>query len=68
LTPDLAAYLDYLRKLGDLMVNYTASSVFLLDHVHRYEVIEEGKTWNYIDPSLSLNVLKKRDIGVPAQG
>jgi hypothetical protein len=68
LTPDLAAYLDYLRKLGDIMVNYTASSVFLLDHVHRYEVIEEGKTWNYIDPSLSLNVLKKRDASVSSQG
>jgi hypothetical protein len=61
LTPDLAAYLDYLRKLADLMVNYTTSSVFLLDHVHRYEVVEESKSWNYIDPSLSLNILKKRD-------
>jgi hypothetical protein len=67
LTPDLAAYLDYLRKLGDLMVNYTTSSVFLLDHVHRYEVVEEGKSWNYIDPSLSLNVLKKRDVNVNPQ-
>jgi hypothetical protein len=67
LTPELAAYLDYLRKLGDLMVNYTTSSVFLLDHVHRYEVVEEGKTWNYIDPSLSLNVLKKRDVNVNSQ-
>jgi hypothetical protein len=66
LTPDLAAYLDYLRKLGDLMVNYTSSSVFLLDHVHRFEVVEEGKTWNYIDPSLSMNILKKRDVNVSA--
>ena len=41
LTPDLACYLDYLRKIGDLMLNYTASSVFLLDHEHRFEVVEQ---------------------------
>jgi hypothetical protein len=64
LTPELSSYLDYLRKLGDLMVNYTASSVFLLDHEHRFEVIESTdirSQWNFIDPTLSLNILKKRD-------
>lgn len=61
LTPEIAAYLDYLRKLGDLMVNYTASSVFLLDHEHRFEVLELGKSWNAIDPILSMNILKRRD-------
>jgi hypothetical protein len=61
-SPELAAYLDYLRKLGDLMVNYTASSVFLLDHEHRFEVIEIGKSFNCIDSSLSLNILKKREV------
>jgi hypothetical protein len=30
LTPELAAYLNYLWKLGDLMVHYTTR--FLLDH------------------------------------
>jgi hypothetical protein len=62
LTPELHAYLDYLRKLGDLMVNYTASSVFLLDHEHRFKIIEQvDAKWNLIDPTLSLNILKKRD-------
>jgi hypothetical protein len=35
LTPELASYLDYLRKVGDLLINYTAASVYLLDNEHR---------------------------------
>ena len=62
MTPELHSYLDYLRKLGDLMVNYSASSVFLLDHEHRFEMIEGTNPWNFIDPTLSLNILKKREV------
>jgi hypothetical protein len=64
ITPEIACYLDYLRKIGDLLVNYTSSSVYLLDHEHRFEVVETlEKLWNYIDPTLSLNILKKKDSG-----
>jgi hypothetical protein len=66
LTPELAAYLDYLRKIGDIMVNYTTASVFLLDHEHRFEVLEENKLDNAIDLTLSLNILKKRDTSITA--
>ena len=63
LTPELACYLDYLRKIGDLMLNYTTSSVFLLDHEHRFEVVEQpDKKWNCIDQGLLMNVLKKREV------
>ena len=62
LTPELANYLDYLRKVGDLLINYTAASVYLLDNEHRYEVSENPDSrWNVIDPTLSLNILKKKD-------
>ena len=61
LTHELATYLDYLRKLGDLLINYTASSVYALDNEHRYEIAELGTAWNSIDPTLSLNILKKRE-------
>jgi len=64
LTPEIAVYLDYLRIVGDLLVNYTSQSVYLLDHCHRYEVVEgvQGRPFNFIDPSLSLNILKKKDV------
>lgn len=61
LTPEVTLYLDYLRKIGDLLVNYTSSSVYALDHEHRFEVAELGRPWNCIDPNLSLNWLKKKD-------
>jgi hypothetical protein len=62
LSPELSQYLDYLRKIGDLLVNYTSASVFLLDHEHRFEVAELPTTnWNSIDATLSLNLLKKKD-------
>jgi hypothetical protein len=61
LTPEIAIYLDYLRQLGDLFVNYTSQSVYCLDHEHRFEVVEIGKAWNEINPMLALNVLKKKD-------
>ena len=63
LSPELAQYLDYLRKIGDLLVNYTSASVFLLDHEHRFEVAElPTACWNSIDATLSLNLLKKKDV------
>ena len=55
-------YLDYLRMLGDLFINYTAQSVYVLDHEHRFEVVELNRVWNQIDPMLALNVLKKKDV------
>jgi hypothetical protein len=61
LTPEIAAYLDYMRKLGDLLVNYTSKSVYTLDHCHRYEVVENSQPWNFVDPTLQLNILKKKD-------
>jgi hypothetical protein len=61
-TPKIACYLDYLRKIGDLLINYSSTSVYLLDHIHRFEVVEQfGKAWNDIDATLSLNILKKKD-------
>ena len=61
-TPEIACYLDYLRKIGDLLINYSSTSVYLLDHIHRFEVVEQfGKAWNDIDATLSLNILKKKD-------
>ena len=62
LTPEIAIYLDYLRQIGDLFVNYTSQSVYCLDHEHRFEVVELGKAWNEINPMLALNVLKKKDL------
>jgi hypothetical protein len=61
LTPGIAHYLDYLCMIGDLLVNYTSQSVYLLDHLHRYEVIERNQPVNQIDPTLSLNTLKKKE-------
>jgi hypothetical protein len=61
LSPELTVYLDYLRQLGDLLINYTSTSVYSLDHEHRYEVAEMGRPWNEISTSLSLNWLKKKE-------
>jgi hypothetical protein len=66
LTPQTAIYLDYLRQLGDFLVNYTSTSVYCLDHEHRYEVAALGRPWNEISTGLSLNWLKKKD--VPSTG
>jgi hypothetical protein len=65
LSPELALYLDYLRQLGDLLLNYTSTSVYCLDHEHRHEVLESGRPWNEINSSLQLNWLKKKDAVVP---
>jgi hypothetical protein len=61
LTQEVAVYLDYLRQIGDLLINYTSQSVYCLDHDHRFQVIELARPWNQIDPTLCLNTLKKKD-------
>jgi hypothetical protein len=63
ITPEVVNYLDYIRKIGDLLVNYTSTSVYHLDHEHRFEVCERSSSipFNFIDPTLSLNLLKKKD-------
>jgi hypothetical protein len=62
LTPAVAVYLDYLRMIGDLLVNYTSQSVYVLDHLHRFEVVELNRPFNQIDPTLSLNNLKRKEV------
>jgi hypothetical protein len=62
LTPGVSMYLDYLRMIGDLLVNYTPQSVYVLDHLHRYEMVERNQQINQIDPTLSLNTLKKKEV------
>jgi hypothetical protein len=58
----LADYLDYSRKIGDLLQQYTTSSVFMLDHVHRLEVHDKpSKQWSDIDATLQSAHLKKKD-------
>ena len=55
LTPEVAIYLDYLRQIGDLFINYTSQSVYCLDHEHPFEVVEKPKPFNEICPMLALN-------------
>ena len=58
----LTDYLDYCRKIGDLLQLYTPASVFMLDNNHRLEVHETiGKRWNDIDATLQNAHLKKKD-------
>jgi hypothetical protein len=61
LSQEVAIYLDYLRQIGDLLINYTSQSVYCLDHDHRFQVVELSRAWNQIDPTLALNTLKKKD-------
>jgi hypothetical protein len=60
---DLIDYLDYNRKIGDLLNQFTYSSVFLVDNDHRVDVNHSGRRWNDIDCSLELYYLKKKDEG-----
>jgi hypothetical protein len=58
----LSDYLDYCRKIGDLLQLYTPSSVFMLDNNHRLEVHETiGKRWNDIDATLQNAHLKRKE-------
>jgi hypothetical protein len=58
----LSDYLEYSRKVGDLLQQYTTNSVFMLDHVHRLEVHEKpSKRWSEIDATLQSSHLKKKD-------
>jgi hypothetical protein len=59
---EIADYLEYNRKIGDLLQLYTASSVFQLDHNHRLEVHEDAtRRWHEIDCTLENAHLKRRD-------
>jgi hypothetical protein len=61
-TSTLNDYLEYTRKLGDLLQLYTPSSVFLLDHHHRVEVHESiTRKWSDIDCTLENAHLKRKD-------
>ena len=60
--PEILDYLEYNRKIGDLLQLYTASSIFQLDHNHRLEVHEDStRRWNEIDCTLENAHLKRRD-------
>jgi hypothetical protein len=49
----LTDYLEYTRKIGDLLQLYTPGSVFLLDHHHRVDVYESTiRRWSDIDCTL----------------
>ena len=49
----LTDYLEYTRKIGDLLQLYTPGSVFLLDHHHRVDVHESTiRRWSDIDCTL----------------
>jgi hypothetical protein len=56
-------YLEYVRKLGDLLQLYTPGSVFQLDHNHRLELHESTtkRRWQEIDCTLENAHLKRRD-------
>jgi hypothetical protein len=58
----LTDYLDYVRKIGDLLQLFTPGSVFTLDHNHRLEVHEKDtKRWNEVDCTLEISHLKRKD-------
>jgi hypothetical protein len=65
LTPaQIDEYLEYNRKVGDLLQIFTSASVFLLDNNHRLEVhrsVKKSKDWSDIDCTLEVAHLKKRD-------
>jgi hypothetical protein len=55
-------YLDYNRKIGDLLQLYQPGSVFILDHNHRIEVNEnDDRRWCDIDATLQNAHLKRKD-------
>ena len=58
----ISEYLEYNRKIGDLLQIYTPSSVFLLDHNHRLEIHHnEKKRWCKIDATLQSSHLRLKD-------
>lgn len=59
---NLTDYLDYTRKIGDLLQLFTPSSVFTLDNCHRLELHEDPtKRWNLIDSTLQAAHLRRKD-------
>ena len=62
----LKDYLEYTRKVGDLMQLFVVGSVCLLDHHHRL-MLHDGdgtRRWYEIDSTLEIAHLKKRDDAV----
>jgi hypothetical protein len=61
--PEVLDYLEYVRKIGDLLQLYTPGSVFQLDHNHRLELHESTtkRRWQDIDCTLENAHLKRRD-------
>jgi hypothetical protein len=58
----ISDYLEYNRKIGDLLQLFVPSSVFLLDHNHRLEVHHDAKRrWNEIDATLQSSHLRRKD-------
>jgi hypothetical protein len=60
---DLIDYRDYMRKVGDLLNQFTYSSVFCLDNDHRVDVNFSDRRWNDIDCTLEVYYLKKKEDG-----
>jgi hypothetical protein len=61
---ELQDYLEYNRKLGDLLQIFTPGSCFMLDNNHRLEVHDKAdKRWCAIDSTLEIAHLKRRDDG-----
>ena len=61
-------YLDYTRRIGDLLQLFNPSSVFMLDHNHRLDVHDEDdRRWNCIDATLQSAHLRRKDEAHHAQ-
>jgi hypothetical protein len=65
----LTDYLEYIRKIGDLLQLYTPGSVFLLDHNHRVDVHESTiRRWSDIDCTLeNAHLVRKEKVQSYAQ-
>jgi hypothetical protein len=57
-------YLEYTRRIGDLLQIFTASSVFVLDNHHRLEQHQTGDSMSLINCTLQNSHLKKKDESV----
>jgi hypothetical protein len=57
---NLVDYLEYQRQLGYFMQMFNVGSVFLLDHLHRKNVVYKLHHWNCIDQCLATGTLKQK--------
>lgn len=60
-------YCDYMTKIGDLLRDYTTSSVFWLDYQHRLAIAESDTKWSDIAPHLKDIHLKVRQANLPSR-